>query len=156
MPRVKRITMFKATDPALGTYREALRRLRARDLVGVRRNGTVAVYPGALDEDLDREERETLYTLLGFEVPDPDHELVVRRPGYVEGRAVIAGARIPVWRIWRLLDQGGSRRDLRLMYGLSDSQIDQALAYAQKHRDEINRDVFDAERAEDMMHGVAR
>jgi uncharacterized protein (DUF433 family) len=156
MPRVKRITMFRAADPALSAYREALERLRQRDLVGVRRNGTLAVYPGALDEELDEDERQALYRLLGFEVPDPDTVMVVRRPGYVGGRAMVAGTRIPVWRVWRLLGQGVSRRELRMMNGLSDAQIDQALAYAAKHPEEMNRDVFDAERAEDILHGVTR
>jgi uncharacterized protein (DUF433 family) len=154
--RIKRITMFKADDPALDRDQAVLGRLVEKDLISLHKDGTVAVFPLALGEDLDDDERRVLGHLLGFEPAHRGERLIVKRPGFVEGRAVIAGTRVPVWRVWRMVQQGASQVDLRLQYGLSDRQIEAALRYATRHPEEVRRDVFDAERADEALLGVIR
>lgn len=143
--RVKRLTMFKADHPWLAERREVLERLVAKDLATVRKSGAISVFPAVAAEELDDEEREVIYRLLGYEAPDADKPLIAKRAGVVGGRAAIAGTRIPVWQIIHAHREGATAADLRRMHGLSDEQIRQALAYAEAHPEEIERDIFDNE-----------
>jgi uncharacterized protein (DUF433 family) len=61
----------------------------------------------------------------------------------VGGCAAVAGTRIPVWQIVNSERQGIPRSELRMQSGLSDAQIEQAIAYAQTHREEVDRDIFE-------------
>jgi uncharacterized protein (DUF433 family) len=146
--RIKRITIYRKDHPWLSAREAVLDRLRERDLLSVRGNGTISVYPFAAAEDLSDEEREVVYFLLGYEQPDPQSTpLIVRRAGVVGGRALIAGTHIPVWRLAQASDEGATPADLRRAIGLSEEEIRQALVYAQEHQDEIRRDILDNELA---------
>ena len=145
--RINRMTMFRADHPWLAERREVLRRLEDKDLVSVHGNGAISAVPAAAAEELDNDEREVIYRLLGYQVPDEDKPLIAKRAGLVGGRAAVAGTRIPVWQIIHARREGATAADLRRGHGLSDAQIHQALAYAEAHPEEIERDIFDNEQA---------
>ena len=153
--RVKRVTMYKADQPPFSAMETVLRRLEARDLAKIAEDKSISVFPAAAAEELDSGERLAVYRLLGYEAPDEDKPLIAKRAGVVGGRAAVAGTRIPVWQIANCERNGVSLRELRMQYGLSDRQISQALAYAEQHEEEINRDVFENERVA-MLAGAER
>lgn len=145
--RIKRVTIYRTDDPRLAGRKAILEASRKRDLISVSKRGVVSVYPGATAEELSPKEREVLYLLLGYLQPDPDKPLIIKRAGLVGGRAVIAGTRIPVWRVAAALREGATIADIRRATGLSDAQIEQARVYAEEHRDEIEMDILDNELA---------
>lgn len=141
--RVKRLTMFKADRPPFSDKRDLVDRLVQKDLLNIGEDQVISIFPSAAAEELDREEREIVYKLLGYDTPDPDKPLIAKRAGVVGGRAAVAGTRVPVWQIVNSERQGVSRCELRMQSGLSDEQIGQALAYAEAHQEEIDRDIFE-------------
>jgi uncharacterized protein (DUF433 family) len=141
--RVKRVTMYKSD--AFAPQAPVLQRLRDRDLVSIRANGAISVFPVAAQEDLDAEEREVIYRLLRYTVPDPDKPLIIKRPGLVGGRAALAGTRTPVWQVVNGRRLGASDYDLRRHYGVSDEALRHVFAYHEAHREEIEGDIFDNE-----------
>ncbi len=144
--RIKRLTIYKTDAEWLRDRGAVLEGLVKRDLIGIAANGTISVFPAAAaEEDLTQQERETIYHLLGYVAPDPDTPLIAKRPGVVGGRAAVAGTRISVWQIAGAVRHGVSRRELRMQMGLSDEQLTQALAYAEDHAEEIDRDLLDNE-----------
>ena len=141
--RVKRVTMYKTSDSALAGKAAVLERLRTRDLISIRQNGTISAYPGAVEAPLEKDEREVVYKLLGYELTDPETPLIAKRSGVVGGRAAVAGTRTPVWQIVAAVQSGVSQAELRMQMGLSDEQMRQAIGYFERNRDEIRRDLFD-------------
>jgi uncharacterized protein (DUF433 family) len=148
--RVKRLTMYRADRPPFADKASILRKLRQKDLVSVSRDKTISAFAGAAAEDLEDEERAVIYRLLGYEVPDGATPLIIKRNGLLGGGPAVAGTRIAVWHVAGALWNGGSRRDVRMQTGLSDMQIDQAMAYAEAHREEIERQIFDNDRLASM------
>ena len=143
LSHVKRVVMY-TTDQLSDAERQALEGLHARDLLKVKEDNTIWVFPGApAEEDLTADERRLVYKLLGHELLHEDLPWITKRAGLVGGRAAIAGTRTPVWQVINLLRISQSRSEVRMQTGLSDEQISEAIAYELRHREEIERDVFE-------------
>ena len=140
-PRIRRITMYTLSD--FKGREEVLRRLEARDLAHVRKDGSISVFPGAAGEVLQDDERALIYELLNYAQPDAETSFVVKKPGVVGGRAAIAGTRIPLWQVVASMKAGSSDEELRMAYGLSDEMIRQVRAYYERHRREVDADIFE-------------
>ncbi len=141
--RIKHVTTHHCSE--FRTQTHVLERLKDRDLVSVGCDGLVFVYPAAGQEQLDAQEREVVYRLLHYSVPDPDKPLIVKRPGLLGGRAALAGTRTPVWHVVNGRRLGASDHDLRRHYGLSDEAMRQVFAYYDAHREEIEGDILENE-----------
>ena len=147
--RIKRITMHHANRPPFDAQRAVLDRLQEKDFVSIHDDDqTISVSPAATREDLSEEERNVIYQLLGYEQPEPRlFPHIVRRPGLRGGRAVIAGTRIPVWQLVVASREGASASEVASPIGLSEADVREAVAYAELHAEEIERDIFDDRQA---------
>ena len=155
--RVKRITMHHADRPPFDGQSRILEGLQQRDLINIHRDDqSISVFPAAAAEDLTREEREVVYRLLGYEQPESDLPRIIRRHGLVGGRAAIAGTRIPVWQLVSAVRDGGSRREVAILKGVSEEDVREALAFAELHEEEIARDIFDNDRLFETAGAAAR
>jgi len=156
---IRRITRYQlARDPSgrpeyaglasrLGVDRMVLQQtieaLQEQRLLSLRPDGTLTVSPMAVREERDPARLGVLLRLLGYEQTDVTR--IVKRHGIAGGSAHVAGTRIPVWMVVRACRADGGRRHRvhELYPDLQDSDIDAALQYYAKYRDEIEQDLLD-------------
>ncbi|RLG36964.1 MAG: hypothetical protein DRO01_07645 [Thermoproteota archaeon] len=73
---------------------------------------------------------------------------VVKTPGVLGGSARIEGTRIAVWMIVSLIRSGWTVEQILEEYpGLTREQVEEALAYYEEHRDEVDGEI---ERADEL------
>ena len=76
------------------------------------------------------------------------HDEIERRPGVIGGSACIRGTRIPIWLLEQARRLGTSEPEILAAYpSLRADDLGNAWAYVWRHRDEIDRDIDENERA---------
>lgn len=71
---------------------------------------------------------------------------IVHTPGVVGGSARIGGTRIPVWQVVLMQREGMTATEIAAAYDQSElgrADIEAALAYANAHEREIERDIVE-------------
>ena len=101
-------------------------------------------------ESLARGDQEELLSALAGRlhtaIPDPAFPLIVSTPDVCGGDPRIVRSRIPVWSIERMRQLGGTDAVILANYpSLRDVHLVQAWAYADAHRDEIERAIRENE-----------
>lgn len=79
--------------------------------------------------------------------PERREPYICKHPGVCGGRACLVGRRVPVWQIAQYARMGTPIQGIREMFSpnIDNWDVAEALAYAQRHPDEIQKDIDDQE-----------